>query len=76
MAAIGALAALGVLGGLGYYVYTRIKGSAPAEQPAEADTRDSNSMELRSSRRRILYGSRVILRFSLFVSKTQLVINF
>ena len=59
MAVPGSLVVLGVLGGLGYYVYTKMKASASAE----AETQESNTMELQSSRRKILYRSQAILNF-------------
>ena len=59
LAVLGSLVVLGVLGGLGYYVYTKMKSSAPAE----AETQESNTMELQSSRRRIMYRSQAILNF-------------
>lgn len=49
MSVFGAFMVIGLLGGLGYYIYTKVKGSTSVVE----ETLDSNSMELHSGRRRM-----------------------
>lgn len=61
IAVIGSIITLGVIGGLGYYAYTKMKSTTPAEE----ERINSNTMEMRRDRPRNRYGIRDIFKLNI-----------